>query len=71
LAIKFQGHAYKITPSGVLTTTDNTMGAKDEDRAYSLEAYDDDILEGMDAFEATKLLHTPGKSILHYIKYRR
>jgi hypothetical protein len=45
----------------VLTTIDNTMGAKDEDWAYFLEAFDDDILEGMDAFEATKLLHTPWK----------
>jgi hypothetical protein len=41
LAIKFQGHAYKITPSGVLITN-NTMEAKDEDWAYFLEANDDD-----------------------------
>jgi hypothetical protein len=43
LTIKFQGHAYKITPSEVLTTIDNTMEAKDEDSAYFLEANDDDI----------------------------
>ncbi len=42
MTIKFQGHAYKITPSGVLTTIDNTMEAKDENWAYFLEANDDD-----------------------------
>jgi hypothetical protein len=42
LAIKFQGHAYKITPSGVLTTIDNAMEAKDEDWAHFLEANGDD-----------------------------
>jgi hypothetical protein len=42
LAIKFQGHAYKITPSGVLTTIDNTMEANHEDWAYILDVNDDD-----------------------------
>lgn len=35
------------------------MEAKDENWAYFLEANDYDTQEGMDAFEATKLLHTP------------